>query len=75
VGGLCVNEMINYCGIKGHRNIINLVLVWNYGQEVFSVKWRMLCYYSSQTHINKCVLVVGMHWNEHGGKMCHDFWV
>ncbi len=34
MGGLCANEMIDYYEIKGHRNIINLILVWNYGQEV-----------------------------------------
>jgi hypothetical protein len=34
VGGLCANDMIDYCELKGHRNIINLVLVWNYGREV-----------------------------------------
>jgi hypothetical protein len=40
----------------------------------FSAKCGMLYYSSSQTHINEYVLVVGMQWNEHGGRMCHDSW-
>jgi len=27
------------------------------------------------THIGKCVLVLGMYQNEHGGRMCGDSWV
>jgi hypothetical protein len=67
VGGLCANEMIDHCEIKAHRNIINLVLVWNYGQEVLVLSEG--CYVILA---HKPTLT--MHWNEHGGRMCHDFW-
>ncbi len=42
MGGLCANEMIDHCERKAHRNIINLILVWNYGQEVLVLS--ELCY-------------------------------
>ncbi len=41
----------------------------------FDIQCKMLCTITHTTHIVKCVLVVGMHQNEYGGRMCDDFWV
>jgi hypothetical protein len=27
------------------------------------------------TNLGKCVPIIEMHWIEHGGKACDDFWV
>jgi hypothetical protein len=67
--------MIDPHDTRGHNNIICPILVWDFGQGALTFSARCYVIIVHTTHIVKCVLVVGMHKNEHGGGTCDDFWV
>lgn len=57
------------------KNIICPILVWDFGQGALTLSVGCYVTIVHTTQIVKCVLVVGMHQNEHGEGMCDDFWV
>ncbi len=73
-----MNETIDHHDTRGHKNIICPILVWDFGQEALTLSVGCYVTIVHTTHIVKCVLVVGMHQNEHGGGTCNDgrgyFW-
>jgi hypothetical protein len=49
--GLCVNETVDHYDTRDHRNMIYLVLVWDFGQGVLMLNPRCYVIQAHTTHI------------------------
>jgi len=54
------NELHPHCDLKGHKSIIHLTMVWDFGQGIWVLGTRCYVISTHTTYLGKCVLIVEM---------------